>query len=107
MQKYRSFIIGSRLGKEFWVEVADTSCYLVNGSPSSMLDDKHPYEVWTRKKPYHTHLKIFGCDAYVHIPNENITKFYRKFERCTIIGYKDGLKGYNLWNLETKKVLYN
>ena len=28
-------------------------------------------------------------------------------EKCIFIGYKDDLKGYKLWNLETKKVVYS
>jgi hypothetical protein len=32
------------------------TCKLINRSPSSMLDDKNPHEVWTDKKPYLTHL---------------------------------------------------
>ena len=30
-----------------------------------------------------------------------------KSEKCIFIGYKDGLKGYKLWNSEIRKVLYN
>ena len=30
-----------------------------------------------------------------------------KSERCFLIGYKDGLKGYKIWNPETRKVVYN
>ena len=30
-----------------------------------------------------------------------------KSEKCIFIGYKDGLKGYKLWNPETRKVVYN
>ena len=30
-----------------------------------------------------------------------------KYERCIFIGYKDGLKGYKLWNPETSKVVYS
>jgi hypothetical protein len=30
-----------------------------------------------------------------------------KDEKCIFIGYKDGLKGYKLWNPETKKVVYS
>jgi hypothetical protein len=54
-----------------------------------------------------THLKVFGCDAYVHVPKENMSKLDKKAEKCIFIRYKDGLKGYNLWNLETKKVVYS
>jgi hypothetical protein len=84
-----------------------TACYMVNKSPSSALDDKTPQEVWTGKKPSLTHLKVFGYDAYVHVPKENKSKLDKKAEKCIFIGYKDGLKGYKLWNPETKKVVYS
>jgi hypothetical protein len=83
------------------------ACYLVNISPSSTLDDKTPQEVWIGKKPSLTHLKVFGCDTYVHVPKENMSKLDKKDEKCVFIGYKDGLKGYKIWNLETKKVVYS
>ena len=50
---------------------------------------------------------VFGCDAYAHVPKEKRTKLDNKFERCIFIGYKDGLKGYKLWNPEKSKVLYS
>ena len=61
---------GAELGQEFWAELMDTTCYLVNRSPSSALEDKTPQEVWTSKKPSLSHLRVFGCDAYVHVPKE-------------------------------------
>jgi len=39
MGKERSMISGVGLGQEFWVEVVEIACYLVNKSPSSMLED--------------------------------------------------------------------
>jgi hypothetical protein len=84
-----------------------TACYLVNRSPSSALDEKTPQEVWTSKEPCLTHIKVFGCDAYVHVPKENMSKLDKKAKKCIFIGYKDGLKGYKLWNPETKKVVYS
>jgi hypothetical protein len=107
MEKTRCMLSGVKLGKELWAEVVGTACYLVNRSPSSMLDDKTPQEVWTGKKPSLTHLKVFGCEAYVHVPKENKSKLDKKAEKCIFIGYKYGLKGYKLWNPETKKVVYN
>jgi hypothetical protein len=83
------------------------ACYLVNQSPSSTLDDKSSDEVWTNKKLSLTNLRVFGCEAYVHVSKENMCKLDKKDEKCIFIGYKYGLKGYNLWNLETKKVVYS
>jgi hypothetical protein len=50
---------------------------------------------------------VFGCDAYVHVPKENRSKLDNKVEKCIFIGYKYGVKGYNLWNPETKKIVYS
>jgi hypothetical protein len=83
------------------------ACYLVNKSPLSALDDKNPQEVWTGNKPSLTHLKVFIYEAYVHVPKQNKSKPDKKVEKCIFIGYKDGLKGYKIWNPKTKKVVYN
>jgi hypothetical protein len=107
MEKSRCMLSGVGLGKEFWAEAVGTTCYLVNRSPSSALDEKTPQEVWTGKEPSLTHLKVFGYDSYVHVPKENRSKLDKKVEKCIFIGYKDGLKGYKLWNPETKKVVYS
>src|SRR5271168_1572192 len=107
MERERSMLSGSGLGQEFWAEAVDTACYLINRPPSSELEDKTPQEVWTSKKPSLSHLRVFGCDAYVHVPKEKRTKLDSKYEKCIFIGYKDGLKGYKLWNPVTRKVVYS
>ena len=65
MERARSMLSGAELGQEFWVEVVDTTCYLANRSPSSALEHKTPQGVWTGKKPFLSHIRVFGCDAYV------------------------------------------
>eukprot|EP00253_Pinus_taeda_P025839 PITA_25839 len=47
MERARSMLSGAELGQEFWAEVVETACYLVNRSPSSTLEDKTPQKVWT------------------------------------------------------------
>jgi hypothetical protein len=98
MEKTRCMLSGAGLGKELWAEVVGIACYMLNQSPSSVLDDKTPHGVWTGKKPSLTRLRVVGCQAYVHVPKENESKLDKKVEKCIFIGYKDGLKGYKLWN---------
>eukprot|EP00253_Pinus_taeda_P035776 PITA_35776 len=50
MERARSMLSGVELGQELWVEVVEIACYLVNRSPSSLLEDKTPQEVWTGVK---------------------------------------------------------
>jgi IS30 family transposase len=59
MEKSRSMLNGVGLGQESWAEAMGTTCYLVNRSPSSVLDDKTPHEVWSGKKPSLQQLKLF------------------------------------------------
>ena len=93
--------------QDFWVEVVNIACYLVNRSLTLNLVDKTPYEAWTSRKPYLAHLKVFGCDAFVHIPKVKRRKLDSKLKKCVFIKYKDRVKGYELWNLVTRTVVYN
>jgi hypothetical protein len=42
------------------------------------------------------HLQVFGCDAFVHVPEEKRSKLDKKAIKCIFIGYKEGMKGYKL-----------
>jgi hypothetical protein len=92
MEKARSILSVVELGHEFWAEAMGTTCYLVNRSPSLVMDDKN------EKTPSLENLRVFGCGAYVHVPKENRSKLDNKAEKCIFMGYKDGVKGYKIWN---------
>ena len=97
----------SMLGYDKWEEAVETTCYLVNRSPTLALVEKTPQEVWTGKKPSIKHLKYFGSDAYVHVPKEKRRKLDNKAGKCIFIDYKDNMKGYKLWNPATKNIFYS
>ena len=65
-------------------------------SPLSVLVDTNPHEVWYGKKPSVSHLKVFDCDACVHVPKEKRSKLNKKAIKCIFIGCKEGMKGYKL-----------
>jgi hypothetical protein len=88
MNKARSMLSGARLAQEFWMETFDTTKYLLNMFPPSMLVEMTPNKVWSGKKPSVSHLKVFGCDAFVHVPKEKRSKLEKKVVKCIFIGYK-------------------
>src|SRR6185437_16191659 len=48
----------------------------------------------------YSHLRVFGCTAYAHVDNG---KLEHRAIKCLFLGYDSGVKGYKLWNPETKK----
>jgi hypothetical protein len=76
---------------------------MVNRSPSSTLVDSLHMRYGLVRKASLSHLKVFGCDAFVHVPKEKRNKLDNKAIKCIFIGYKDGMKGYKLWDLVMRK----
>ena len=72
------------------MEAVEIAKYLVNMSPSSMLVYMTPHEVWSGKKPLVSHLKVFGCDTFVHVPKEKRSNLNKKEIKCIFIRYKEG-----------------
>jgi len=105
MEKVRSMLSNSGLDKHFWAEAVRTTCNLINRSPSTVLDGGIPEEVWTGKKLNYSHLKIFGCEAFIHIPKENRTKLDDKSMKCIFLGYADEEFGYHLWDPVKHKII--
>jgi hypothetical protein len=51
------------------------------------LDGDIPHEAWIGIKVNYSFMKIFGCEAFVHIDRENRTKLDAKSNQCTFIRY--------------------
>ncbi|GKG18422.1 retrovirus-related pol polyprotein from transposon TNT 1-94, partial [Tanacetum coccineum] len=66
MDKVRYLLIQSGLPKTFWVEETYTAAYLINRSPSRMIEKKTPMEMWSGHPSDYGMLRIFGCVAYPH-----------------------------------------
>ena len=81
------------------------ACYLVNRSASIPLEFYIPQKVWTGKEISYNYLKVFKCKAFIHVPNELITKLDDKAIPCIFIGYGDEEFGYKILNLEMRKVI--
>jgi hypothetical protein len=57
------------MSNSFWAKAISTAYYLQNRLGTVALETT-PYELWTNQKPSISHLRIFGCPAYVHVPDE-------------------------------------
>ena len=106
MESARAMMSYSGLSEEYWAEAVATAAYVRNRSASSALkNDETPYERWYGKKPDISHLRVFGCIAYAHIPDSQRRKLDKKTKKYRFVGYCKNSKGYRLIDEETKRVV--
>ena len=96
----------ANLPNGFWVKALTINVHLINRSPNKVLDTKVPKEVWLGKPPSYKHLRVFGYEAYCHIPKEFRDKLAPKSKKCIFLRYgKPGEMGFRLWDLEARKIV--
>ncbi|KAE8666438.1 Phospholipase D delta [Hibiscus syriacus] len=101
----RSMIKGKQLPRNFWAEAVRCAVYLLNRCPTKSVKYMTPNEAWSGQKPGVGHLKIFGCIAYAHVPEQTRKKLDDRGEKCIFIGYDERSKAYRLYNPLTKKII--
>ena len=74
MEAVRAMIHDQDLPMHLWEEAERTAVYVQNIISHSALGNKTPEEMLTGENPEVSHLKIFGCPVYLHIPKEKRSK---------------------------------
>jgi len=96
----RSMMSLAELPKSFWGFALETAVYVLNRVPSKSVD-LTPYEIWYNKKPALSHIKIWGCPAYVKRVMSD--KLEAKSDKCHFVGYpKETMSFYFYHPLEQK-----
>jgi transposase InsO family protein len=101
----RTMLIASELPKKFWPLAIDTAVYCRNRCPTTTLDGLTPYEAWFGSKPKVSHMRIFGCRAFVHVRKEERDKLDPKAKSCIFVGYSADSSTYRLWDDTRQRLL--
>ncbi|CAB79159.1 LTR retrotransposon like protein [Arabidopsis thaliana] len=99
----RALRFQSYLPIQFWGECILSAAYLINRTPSMLLQGKSPYEMLYKTAPKYSHLRVFGSLCYAHNQNHKGDKFAARSRRCVFVGYPHGQKGWRLFDLEEQK----
>jgi hypothetical protein len=91
----------SDLPLSFWGYALETAAFTLNRIPSKSVVKK-PYEIWTRKTPSLSFLKIWGCEVFVKRLQSG--KLTPKSDKCTFVGYPKETLGYYFYNRSEGKV---
>ncbi|BFG20494.1 hypothetical protein CerSpe_067680 [Prunus speciosa] len=104
----RSLMLDMSIPHHLWGHAVLSAAYLINRTPSRVLDFKTPHDVFgdyvspvsISKLPP----KVFGCVAYVHVYSHQRSKLDPCALRCVFIGYSSAQKGYKCYHSPTQKV---
>lgn len=103
LDKVQCMLLTSGLGRQYWAEVVTYACHLVNRLPSVALEGKTSLDVWSGKPALdYDSLHIFVFPAYYHVRE---SKLDLRAKKALFLGFMEGVKGYKLWCLDSKKAI--
>lgn len=105
MNMVRSMLSMRKVPRIFWAEAVNWTLYILNRCPTLAVKNVTPQEAWGGVKPSMEHLRVWGCLAHAHVPNEKRRKLDDKSIKCVLLGFSEESKGYRLYNTSTKKIV--
>lgn len=72
LERVRCMLLGARLPKTFWGEIVNTTIYLIDRSPSSVLNCMTPMEVCSGRLVDYENLRVFGALAFAHVKKDKL-----------------------------------
>jgi hypothetical protein len=95
LERTRAVLAESGLTQNLWAEALVTVNYARNRTPVS-AHGKTPWEMFTGQKPTVSHMRVFGCTAYIHVPKEKRNKLDPVSVKGVFLGYEPNTKGYRV-----------
>ena len=99
----RALFFQSKVPITFWGECVVTVAFLINKLPSPLLKQNTPHQVLYCSAPDYSILRSFGCLAIAATLNSERNKLSPRAVHFVFVGYPQGIKGYKLYNLQTRK----
>ena len=100
----RSMLDQAQLTPSFWAEAATTAVELRNVTGSRQRGGMTPHELLTGRKPDVRNLRVFGCEAWIHVPKQQRRKLDLKARRGIVLrSFPNG--NYRVWDIERKRAV--
>nr|GEU71132.1 zinc finger, CCHC-type [Tanacetum cinerariifolium] len=94
-----SMLSYSGLSEGLWGEAMLTACYLLNRIPNKR-NKTTPYELWYKKRPNLSFLRVWGCRAVVRLPDPKRKTLGENGIDCIFVGYDEHSKAYRFYVIE-------
>jgi hypothetical protein len=107
MDKAQSMRFDACIPPSWWEFTVSHAVWVYNRTPMVRHKWLTPYEILTKNKPDISGLRVFGCGAYVHLPDEvKPNKLWPKSELMIFLSYQPGIKGYLFMRPQYNRLFY-
>ena len=95
----------ARLSPAFWCDACAYVSYVHNRTPGSKTGPSTAWSMLTGERSRWDKLRVFGSDAYLHRPNNNLAKIpgMVRGQKLIFVGFTDGMNGYRLFDPENRR----
>jgi hypothetical protein len=89
---------------KFWDEAFLAATYLINRTPSKVIDFATPLERLFKQTPDYLSLRVFGCACYPNLQPYNRHKLEFRSKQCVFLGYNTMHKGFKCLEISSAHV---
>ena len=97
-------LLNSGATSYWWGEILFTVCYVLNRVPNSKTYTSST-ERWLNRKPNVSYFRVWGCLAYVRIPDPKRSKLASRAYECVFIGYAIHSKAYRFYDIKNNVIV--
>jgi hypothetical protein len=99
-----SLLAHAHMPLKFWDESFLAATYLINRTPSKVINFETHIERLYRVKPDYTSLRVFGCVCWPNLRPYNKHKLAFRSQECAFLGYSNLHKGFKCLDISTGRV---
>nr|AAU90262.1 integrase core domain containing protein [Oryza sativa Japonica Group]ABF97857.1 retrotransposon protein, putative, Ty1-copia subclass, expressed [Oryza sativa Japonica Group] len=99
-----SLLAHASMPLKFWDEAFLTATYLINRTPSKVIQYSTPLERLLNQKPNYSSLRTFGCACWPNLRPYNNRKLQFRSKQCVFLGYSNIHKGFKCLDVATGRV---
>jgi hypothetical protein len=107
MEAVKTMIHDQDLPMCLWAEATMGAVYVQNQLSHSALGLNTPEEMFITKKPEVSHLKIFGCLVFIHIPKEKRDKLEPSRKKGIFVRYCEVSKAFKIYIPGHHHIVFN
>jgi len=99
-----SLLARSSMPLKYWDEAFLAATYLINRTPSKVLQFQTPLERLCQMKPDYMSLRIFGCACWPNLRPYNSHKLQFRSKQCAFLGYSNLHKGFKCLDIDSGRI---